>query len=138
VRVEDVAELPALEGSIFLCTPDLLAPSLARWPDRPDTLASRMVLFDLVRTYALQWAEQYSLAAVIETRHYLNWKRHQDAETPAALYGSKAAARLFGATWPPGPPFEGEHYALLSHPELRKLPALLAAYLHAYAPLLPD
>lgn len=138
VRVEDVAELPApLAGTVFVCAPDVLPPSLARQPDRAYTLASRTVVFDLVRTYALSWAEKHTLAAVVETRHYLNWKKRQDAETPAALYGLKTAARMFGATWPPGPPFEGEHYALLTHAELRDLPALLAGYLQVYAALLP-
>ena len=138
VRVEEGSTVPPpVEGTMFLCAPDVLAPSLARRGDRLHTLASRIVVFDLVRTYALEWAEKYSLAAVIETRHYLNWQKKENPD-PASLYGLKAAAGRFGAVWPPGPPFEGQHYALLSHPALRELPALLAGYLEAYAPLLPE
>jgi len=138
VTVDDSAELVASDNTMFVCAQDVLFASLASDAGQARALASRTIVFDVVRTYALQWAERYSLAAVVETRSYLNWQGLGDTDAPAGLYGWKEVATAFGATWLPGSPFEGARYALLSHPQVHDLPGLIAAYLDAYARMLPD
>ncbi len=137
IRVEDGPELPPpSDGTIFVCAPEVLERSLARRHDRNYALSSRTVVYNVVRTDALNWAEQFALAGVIETRQYFNWLNRRNEDNPAALYGRKDVARSFGATWPDLALYHGERYALLSHPAYPRLPALLAAYLHDYVKLL--
>jgi hypothetical protein len=127
VRVVDGPGLPAPGGgTIYVCRPSLLdgvAPELA----------PRIVVVDLERTRALDWAERLRLAAVIETDQYFLWRRRRGSGALAALYGRKDAGRRMGARWRDSPAFSGERYALLSHERHPELPALLAAYLDEYA-----
>jgi hypothetical protein len=135
VRVEDQPELPApMEDVIFVCRPDVLQRSLAQQPDRAHLLSSRTVLVDIVRTYALEWAERLALCAVIESGQYFRWQ--EERQNPTFVYGLKDVAKAFGATWPDLPQFQGTTYAPLTHDGFPSLPALLAAYLKAYVRLL--
>jgi hypothetical protein len=137
IRIDEGPELPPpSEGVIYLCRPDVLDRSVARQTDRVHSLSSRTVLVDMVRTYALDQAERLSLAAVIDTGQYLRWQNGGGSGRPVELFGLKGVGRTVGATWPDVPRLEGQNYALLRDSQNRELPAFLAAYLEAYAPLL--
>ena len=129
VRVVDGTALPERDGgTIFVCRQPVLDLT-------PPDLLPRVVVVDVLRTWALELAESRRLAAVVESHQYFSWHRQRGAGVPAALYGRKDVGRRMGARWPDNPLFTGERYALLSDERHPGLPALLAAYLDAYATL---
>jgi hypothetical protein len=134
VRVVDGLEQPSpAERTLYLCAWDVLEHALTARPDQASTLTAHTVLVDIVRTYALKDADRLSLAAVIETQQYLDWKDGNRQRRPSALCARKDIARTFGATWPEWQPLQTERYGWISHPAFPELPSLLAAYLTAYA-----
>ena len=133
VWIDEELELPLpAEDAIFICCADVLERSLARQTEGARHLASRTVLVDIVRTYAIEWAERLALAAVIGSEQYLRWKHSTDLGRSAALFGLKKVGLALGASWPDVPRLQGPNYALLSHPDFHELPVFLTAYLDAY------
>ncbi|MFH0782179.1 MAG: hypothetical protein V2B20_09555 [Pseudomonadota bacterium] len=134
VRVSDDLDLPApVEGTLYLCARDVLENALTARPEQALILTAHTVLVDIIRTYALKDADRLGLAAVIETHQYLDWKDGNRQRRPSALCARKDIGQTFGATWPEWQPLQTERYAWISHPAFPELPALLAAYLTAYA-----
>jgi hypothetical protein len=134
VLVDDALELPEPpDGTIFICRQDVLDRSVRRQANQIHKLASRSVLMDVVRGYEVDLCERLALAAAIGSDQHFHWQSDNNRRRPAEIVGMKSIGQALGATLP-GP--ERPAYALLRHPELRELPAFLAAYLDAYAPLL--
>ena len=130
VRVDARPELPPpAEGEIFVCLLDVMQRSEARDGDLFRRQAPRVLLLDAVRSYALEWAERLALSGVVDSSQYFQWMQgHKSQRT--ALYGLKRVGQAMGVTKLTPP--ETEHYGVISRPDLRELPALVAAYLEAY------
>jgi hypothetical protein len=127
---------PVADGVFYMCRSDVLDRSLAHEVERPRLLASHTVLVDVGRTYALQQAEELSLAAVVTSEEYFDWQDSRGQEGPTQFYGLKTVGRTLGASWQPIPIWEGRSYALLRDSRARSLTAFLAEYLIAYATVL--
>lgn len=135
IQVADELTLPVpADGVIFICRPDVLERSLKQQSDRVHLLSSRTVVVDLVRTYALEWAERLALAAVVPTEQYFHWQDGGTNKGLPAFFGLKSVGETLGATWPDAPQTQGPNYALLRHDQIHDLPAFLAEYLRAYVP----
>lgn len=133
VRVEEGSELPPpTDGVICVCPPDVLQRTADREGVAIAHLGPRVILIDMVRTYALQRAVQYGLAAVVESNEYFDWKTDGNACSAGSLWGLKDVGDAIGATSFNVPALGDKRYAMLRHPQYRSLPALLAAYLAAY------
>jgi hypothetical protein len=137
VQVSDALELPlTTDGVLFVCRQDVLDRSMVRQANRIHRLASRTVVVDVVRGYELELCERLALAAAVGSDQYFHWKSCNNIRRPAELMGLKSVGSALGATWSMVPALDGPSYSLLRHPHLHELPAFLAAYLEAYAPLL--
>jgi hypothetical protein len=137
VRVDDALELPEpTQHVLFVCRQAVLDRSSALQENRIHLLASRTVLVDVARGHELQLCEALALASAIGSDQYFHWQSDNNGKRSAEIMGLKSIGRELGATWATASALEGQHYALLRHPELRQLPTFLAAYLEAYVALL--
>jgi hypothetical protein len=93
---------------------------------------SWVVALELNRSRVLRRASQLRLAAAIEMSAYSGWAGGY-ARRPAGVYGRTDVVHDLGAVASTDPAEHDGGYARLTHPELTDLPALLAAYLRAYA-----
>lgn len=113
-------------GTLVVCRPDVL------WElGQADAAMPWVVGVDLTRSRALPECERLGLAAAVEAGDFAGWSG--GGPRPPALYGVAATAATFGAVAATEPDQRGPRYARLTHPTLTDLPALLAAYLTAYA-----
>jgi hypothetical protein len=114
------------QGTLVVCRPDVL------WQlGQVEAAMPWVVGVDLTRSRALAECERHGLAAAVEADDFAGWV--DGTPRPPALYGVAATAAAFGATAATRPDQRGPRYARLTHPALADLPALLAAYLTAYA-----
>lgn len=132
VAVDDAATLPPPEpGVIYLCRPDLLD-RIEHAADHA-VLARHVVAFDVTRSYVRETCERHGLAAAIGSEQLFLWRDRGNRDDPAMMAGLTEVGRAIGATGPQKGGADTSRYALLWHRELRTLPALLGAYLRAYA-----
>ena len=122
---------PAIDGTIFLCRPDVLDRSLTQHSDQHASITAQTVVVDAMRDQALGLAARLRLAAAIDNLQYFEWQNARTSISSRCLYGQKTVGASVGAEMVGVVRQEGD-YALLCHSGLSGLPALLAAYLHAY------
>jgi hypothetical protein len=132
VHVDDALILPsAIDGTIFVCRPDVLDRSLRQHSDRHASITAQTVVVDAMRDEAMGLAERQRLAAAIDNLQYFEWQNARTSASSKCLYGQKTVGASVGAEMA-GVVRQESDYALLCHPGLSGLPAFLAAYLHGY------
>src|SRR5207244_1940734 len=79
---------PPTDGTILVCRPDVLEALLATH-GRDPAVCARVLVIDVVRTRALEWAEQLGLAGVVDNSRYSRWQHRRDSDAGEGLYGRK-------------------------------------------------
>ncbi|MFC0601541.1 hypothetical protein [Streptomyces palmae] len=77
--------------------------------------------------------ESLNAAGAIESIRYRIWRADPDNDPGGGVFGKKDIATRIGATWTTPGLWVTDRYCLFEHDMHRSLPALLAAYLDAYA-----
>jgi hypothetical protein len=132
-RVENGRHLPrSSSGAILMCTRAVLDESLNDPVDLKSDAAARIVLLEMRPSEALEQAERWGLAAVVDFSEYITWMDGRPPGTGAELYGRQEIGQRLGATLTQSSVMRSERYALLSHPTFPDLPDLLGLYLREY------
>ena len=126
VDTEVAGRMPRDDPGTALIVPVGMVRELA-----PGALA-RTVIAGADRTTMFDTLEQLGVAGAVERSAWGRWQAGPPAGTHAAVVGRRELAGDLGTEVRAEPPFASEHYAPLSSPEHPTMPALLAAYLHAY------
>ncbi|WP_327245286.1 hypothetical protein [Streptomyces sp. NBC_01320] len=125
-----------LQESIFIGNEGLLDLIAQEPAATAHALLSRTVLIDAWNSIVPGVAEDFQLAAVVDSRRYFKWRTEPENEYGGGLYGRKSVVDAFGGSWKPSPVFETQHYCYFQHDAFLTLPAVLAGYAKQYVTLI--
>lgn len=137
--------VPIIEGDFVDAPADGFIIAFATGLDRAYLLSQprlgpRTILINVDRSEETRCLDQYQLCAAVEQHQYFLWRTHRHSEDCCedcsdGLFGRKDIAQRMGATFCE---WGSEHYGRVYSECYRDLPALLGAYLSAYAEQFSD
>lgn len=135
VTVTDVSALPVpLDGVLLVAEENALDEIAHRVDMSVEELLPITFLLNVERRpRSARWVDKIGAAGAIEEMRYFVWRTEREDAPGGGVLGRKDVALEIGAQWPPSVLWETEHYCFMEHESYPTLPAMLAAYLNAYA-----
>jgi hypothetical protein len=135
VKFSEVSELPeSLDGVLLIAEENAVPDIAARLGMPPEAVLPFVFLVNIdLRPSSARHVDELGAAGGLESRWYFVWRTERVDAPGGGVLGRKEVATRLGATWRRSVLWETDRYCFMAHDEHETTPALLAAYLGAYA-----
>lgn len=135
VAVTDVSALPVpLDGVILVAEENALDEIVDRvGMSLAELLPITFLLNVERRPRSARRVDKIGAAGAIEEMRYFVWRTEREDAPGGGVLGRKDIALEIGAQWPRSVLWETDNYCFMAHDGYPTLPAMVAAYLNAYA-----